>query len=143
MILLKFKSDLYWEHDFSEPLFRHQARILSCYASLHSSARKPHPEEPLEYELIQLNCCLFKNVHKSKHFEFLFEGFDYSDEDNDFDAGDWDDPPNEHLSVAAYSDDALSITSSDVTRTGTPAVVIYPFEVCSCEVNIYESFKMF
>jgi len=60
-------------------------------------------------------------------------GYDYSDEDNDFDAGDWDDPPNENLSVAAYSDDALSITSSDVTRTGTPAVIIYPFEATSPE----------
>lgn len=60
---------------------------------------------------------------------FFFLDYDYGDDDDDNDFDDWDDQPSEQLSVAGNSDDALSITSTDVTRVGTPAVVIYPFDV--------------
>ena len=54
-----------------------------------------------------------------------FSDDDYGEED-DFD--EWDEPSSAY-NPTSYSDDALSTTSSDVTRLGMPAVAIYTFEV--------------
>ena len=68
-----------------------------------------------------------------RNFFFIQSDYDYDDDEGDeFDEWGDHDPSsqNEDLSVTNYSEDNLSITSSDVTRVGQPATVIYSFEVC-------------
>lgn len=79
-------------------------------------------------------------THKFFDFYDLFLLTDDYGEEDDFD--EWDEPSsssqdayNPINSQIAYSDDALSTTSSDVNRIGMPALVIYSFDVSFLNLN--------